>query len=320
MVIDTATDLQIADIELPSPGTAHLGGCNPRGDRQRRQRALYVTCETGNLVYMIDAASNAIVGQVGVGFPTDLALSAAGSDYVGSFQNNTLRMIDLTNPSFPSASQPRWACRRRWCASRAAPWSTSPTCPMTTSASTTPPARWTIRPGAWWARWWWTPSTTSSSAPTAQRSTSRQPPAGVPGEIVTFDATQVNADPEDVVSYNVGSALPLPRPPTMLNLDSSAACLFVQDGTSIMELDMHSGQLARDYFAGYGLSARPLADANAGQPVGRLTQPLFEVEDNDGVASITVRRGCVCGRGHRPLPDQRRQRAGRGALPGEPAT
>ena len=95
------------------------------------------------------------------------------------------------------------------------------------------------------------------------------------------------------MSYNVGSALPLPRPPTMLNLDSSAACLFVQDGTSIMELDMHSGQLARDYFAGYGLSARGrwLMPTPASQWV-ELTQPLFEVEDNDGVASITVRRGC----------------------------
>ena len=296
VVIDTATDLQIADIELPSPGTAHLGGCNPRAVIVSDDNArVYVTCETGNLVYMIDAASNAIVGQVGVGFPTDLALSAAGSElYVGSFQNNTLRMIDLTNPSFPQR----------------------------VSAQVGVPAEVVRQPGSALVYITHLPydnigiynptgtvdhpagrmvgmvvvdsiNDIEFSPDGATLYITRQPPAGVPGEIVTFDATQVNADPEEVVSYNVGSALPLPRPPTMLNLDSSAACLFVQDGTSIMELDMHSGQLARDYFAGYGLSARGrwLMPTPASQWV-ELTQPLFEVEDNDGVASITVRRGC----------------------------
>ncbi|HNS00991.1 MAG TPA: SdrD B-like domain-containing protein [Anaerolineae bacterium] len=296
VVIDTAANQQIADIELPSPGTAHLGGCDPEAVIVSDDNArVYVTCATGNLVYMIDAASNAIVGQVGVGFPTGLALSASGTElYVGSFQNNTLRMVDLTDPNFAQRVSAQIGVPREVVRQPGSSLIYITHLPYENIAIYNPTG--TVDHPA--GRMVGTVVVDSIndiefSPDGATLYITRQPSAGVPGEVVAFDATQVNADPEDVVSYNIGSAIALPRPPTMLNLDVSAACLFVQDGVSIMELDMHTGQLARDYFVGYGLMSqgRWLLPAPASQWV-EFTQPLFDVEDNDGVALITVRRGC----------------------------
>jgi YVTN family beta-propeller protein len=68
VVIDTATNQQLAEIDIPAPG--YPTGCDPRvvivSDDNTR---VYVACETGNRVYQIDAASHAIIGEIGVGFP-----------------------------------------------------------------------------------------------------------------------------------------------------------------------------------------------------------------------------------------------------------
>jgi uncharacterized repeat protein (TIGR01451 family) len=296
VVIDTATNQQLAEIDLPAPEVQHLGGCNPRAvivsDDNTR---VYVTCETGNRVYQIDAASNAIIDDIGVGFPTGLALSASGTElYVGSFQNNTLRMVDLTDPNFAQrvSSQvglPSEVVRQPGSALvyiTHLPYD-GITIYNPTGTGDHPAGRIVGQVAID------SINDIEFSPDGATLYITRQPPAGAPGEIVTFDTAQVDANPEDVIVYAVGSAVPLPRPPTKLNLDSSAACLFVQDGSSIMELDMHTQQIARDYFVGYGLMSqgRWLLPTPASQWV-EFAQAVFEANDNGGVAQIVVRRGC----------------------------
>lgn len=296
VVIDTATTQQVTDIALPAPGYEFLGGCNPRAVIVSDDNAhVYVTCETGNRVYQIDANSNAIIGDIGVGFPTGLALSASGTElYVGSFFNNTLRMVDLTDPAFAQrvSSQvglPSEVVRQPGSALvyiTHLPYENI-TIYNPTGTVDHPAGRIV---GAVVVD---SINDIEFSPDGATLYITRQPPAGAPGEIVTFDTAQVDANPEDVIVYAVDSAIPLPRPPSKLNLDSSASCLFVQDGASIMELDMHTRQLARDYFVGYGLlsQGRWLLPTPASQWV-EFAQTVFEVNDNGGVAQIIVRRGC----------------------------
>ena len=296
VVIDTATNQQLAEIELPPAGYQHLGGCDPRAvivsdDNSR----VYVTCETANRVYQIDAATNAIVGDIGVGFPTGLAISASGTElYVGSFYNNTLRMVDLTDPNFAQRASSQIGVPREVVRQPGSSLVYVTHQPYDDIAIYNPtqtvdyPAGRIVGTIAIDAI-----NDIEFSPDGATLYITRQPPAGIPGEIVTFDATQVDANPQDVVTYNVGSAVALPRPPTKLNLDSSATCLFVQDGASIMELDMHTQQVARDSFVGYGLAAqgRWLMPTAASQWV-ELAQTVFDVNDTGGAAQIIVRRGC----------------------------
>lgn len=296
VVIDTATNQQVADIPLPAPGYEAVGGCDPRvvivSDDNSR---VYVSCETGNRVYQIDAATNAILAEIGVGFPTGLALSASGTElYVGSFFNNTLRMVDLTDPGFAQrvsaqVGVPREVVRQP---GSALVYITHPPYDDITIYNPTG----TLDYPAGRAVGTVAVSSINDiefSPDGATLYITRQPTEGVPGEVVIFDATQVDPNPQDPVTYSVSSAIPLPRPPTKLNLDSSVACLFVQDGTSMMELDMHTLQLARDYFVGYGLSSqgRWLMPDPVSQWV-EFAQTVYDVNDNDGVAQITVRRGC----------------------------
>lgn len=296
VVIDTATNEQVGDIALPAPGYEHLGGCDPRTVIVSDDNAyVYVTCETGNRVYRIDATSNTIVGDIGVGLPTGLAISASGTElYVGSFYNNTLRMVDLTDPGFAQRMSSQIGVPREVVRQLGSHLIYITHLPYDDIAIYNPLGTVDYPAGRLVGSIAIDSINDIEFSPNgAILYITRQPSVGVPGEVVAFDTTQVNPSPEDPVTYAVGGAIALPRPPTKLNLDSSAACLFIQDGSSIMELDMHTQQLARDYFVGYGLSSqgRWLLPTPASQWV-EFTQTLYDTNDTDGTASIIVRRGC----------------------------
>lgn len=294
VVIDTATNQQVTEIDLPAPG--YPTGCDPRtvivSDDNAR---VYVACDSGNRVYQIDAASNAIIGEIGVGFPTGLAISASGTElYVGSFFNNTLRMVDLTDPNFAQRVSSQVGLPKEVVRQPGSSLIYITHLPYDGITIYNPTQ--TVNHPAGRIVGQITVASINDiefSPDGATLYITRQPPAGAPGEIVTFDTAQVVDNPEDVVIYGVGSAVSLPRPPTLLNLDSSAACLFIQDGSSIMELDMHSQQIARDTLIGGGLMAlgRWLMPDPASQWV-ELAQNIFDANDNAGVAQIVVRRGC----------------------------
>lgn len=97
VVFDTLNWSEITAIALPDHG--YVDGCDPSEvvlspDNTR----VYVACGNASSIEIIDTATNTIIDSFGVGYPRGMAISPDGSIlYVGSFYNNTLRIVDLTS-------------------------------------------------------------------------------------------------------------------------------------------------------------------------------------------------------------------------------